>query len=194
MKTPSEASASGVLSPESAVQGRRGFLARAAAVLLGAAACLVPAAAGVVALLNPLRQKREAGRLVRLASLATVPEDGTPRKFPVIMDRTDAWSRFPNEPVGAVFVRRVAEGGVEAVQVVCPHAGCFVDYDAAQKIFACPCHNATFDLAGKRLQETSPSPRDLDSLEVDPQKLQRGEVWVKFESFRTGIPQKVSEA
>lgn len=178
---------------------RRGFLAGAIALVTGGIAYGVPALASLVSALNPLRQKSQAGQFLRLASLETLPDDGTPRKFPVILDRTDAWNRFPNEPVGAVFLRRLkgkvndkVEDTVEAIHVVCPHAGCFIVYDAAKNTYFCPCHNGSFDLTGKRLDESSPSPRDLDTLEVE---IRNGtEVWVKFQNFQTGIPQKVAEA
>ncbi len=173
------------------VQQRRGFFAKALAVVMGGAALAIPAAAGAVSFLNPLRQKGSAGKLLRLANLETLPEDGTPRKFPVVMDRTDAWSHFANEPVGAVFLRRTKDG-VEALQVICPHAGCYVGFDEANKRFYCPCHQASFDLDGKRLDEKSPSPRDLDMLEVELRN--KNEVWVKYETFRTGTPQKVADA
>lgn len=174
---------------------RRGFLAAAIALVAGGVACAVPALAGLVTFLNPLRQKGQAGQFLRLASLETLPEDGTPRKFPVILDRTDAWNRFPQQPVGAVFLRRVKQGGKEgiaAIHVVCPHAGCFIAYDSSRKQFVCPCHNGHFDLSGKRLDAHSPSPRDLDTLEVEIRN--QTEVWVKFQNFRTGTPQKVAEA
>ena len=166
-----------------------GFLAGAVAqppVASPARAC--PSRPGVA--LNPLRQKSQAGVFLRPASLETLPEDGTPRKFPVVLDRTDAWNRFPKEPVGRV-PRRVKDK-VEAIHVVCPHAGCFIVYDAAKNTYFCPCHNGNFDLTGKRLDSNSPSPRDLDTLEVE---IRDGtEVWVKFQNFQTGIPQKVAEA
>ncbi len=109
---------------------RRGFLEKATAIACGAVALATPVAAGVVTFLNPLRQKSQGGQFMRLASLDTIPEDGTPLKVPVIADRTDAWSRFPAEPIGAVFLRR-SGGSVEALQVICPHAGCSINYDAA---------------------------------------------------------------
>jgi Rieske Fe-S protein len=171
---------------------RRGFFAKALALLIGAAAYTVPAAAAVVAFLQPLRQKGQAGQFLRMTSLEMLPGDGTPRKFPAIMDRSDAWNRFPQEPVGAVYLRRGQEGKPEAIQVVCPHAGCFVEYDASNNNFLCPCHNGRFDLQGKRLGATSPSPRDLDTLEVEIRNA--SEVWVKFQSFRTGVPQKIADA
>ena len=103
---------------------------------------------------------------MRLASLETIPADGTPLKVPVIADRADAWSRFPAEPIGAVFLRH-SGGSVTALQVICPHAGCSINYDAAGRKYSCPCHAASFDLSGRRTDVTSPSPRDMDSLAVE---------------------------
>ena len=172
-------------------QPRRGFLAKSLALVLGAAAFATPVAVGIVSFLNPLRQKGQAGELLRLASLEGLPEDGPPVRVPVLMDSVDAWNRIPKQPVGAVFLRRTAKDQVLALQVVCPHAGCFVEYDEANKQYSCPCHKATFDLEGKRLEERSESPRDLDELEVD---VRGSEVWVKFERFQPGSTDKITQA
>jgi menaquinol-cytochrome c reductase iron-sulfur subunit len=174
---------------------RRGFMGKIAAVACGAVALAAPVVAGVVAFLNPLRQKSQGGQFMRLAALDTVPADGTPLKVPVIADRIDAWTRFPAEPIGAVFLRRVAGepgGKVEAFQVICPHAGCSINYDAAAKKYFCPCHAASFDLAGERTDATSPSPRNMDSLEVEVRN--KNEVWVKFQTFGVGTAKKVAQA
>jgi menaquinol-cytochrome c reductase iron-sulfur subunit len=168
-------------------ENRRGFLSQAATVALGAAAIAVPTAVGATAFLNPLRQKSQGGDFLRLASLDALPSDGAPVKVPVVADRVDAWSRFPAEAIGAVFLRRT-EKGVEALQVICPHAGCSINYDAPDKRFFCPCHAAAFDLNGKRLDATSPSPRDMDSLEV--QVRNKNEIWVKFQTFGIGVTAK----
>ena len=173
---------------------RRGFLAKTIALVLGAVAYAAPVAAGIVAALNPLRQKSRAGQFLRLASLDVLPLGGPPQRFPVIADRVDAWNRFANQPVGAVFLQRTGDKKVSAIHVVCPHAGCSVTYNEEKNEYLCPCHNAHFDLTGKRTDETSPSPRDLDTLEVDRGRLQDGEVWVNFENFRTGTPKKIAEA
>lgn len=180
------------LQPEAPVDidQRRGFLTRVVALLIGAAAYLPPAAAGAWVFFNPLRQKSQGGRMFRLATLETLDE--VPKKFPVIADRTDAWNRFPNEPVGAVYLRKTADDKVTAIHVVCPHAGCSVQYHAEGGKFFCPCHSASFDLAGARLDETSPSPRNLDTLDVEIRD--GNEVWVKFANFRTGTPEKIEEA
>ena len=175
----------------SAHDPRRRFLIKSVAVASGGLAYTVPALTGIVAFLNPLGQKSQAGALLRVASLDMLPEDGTPQKVSIVADRTDAWNRFANEPIGAVFLRRTGERQVEALNVVCPHAGCSVVYQDG-KLF-CPCHAASFDLDGKRLDETSPSPRDLDTLEVEiPEGTE--EIWVRFQNFQTGIAEKVPEA
>jgi menaquinol-cytochrome c reductase iron-sulfur subunit len=164
-------------------------LVRAAAVVCGGVALLVPAAAGIAAFLNPLRQKSQSGQFMKLALLDVLPEDGTPRKVPVVADRTDAWNLYPAEPIGAVFLRRTG-GGVTALQVICPHAGCSINFEgsAASGKFFCPCHSASFDLAGKRLDATSQSPRDMDALDAEIRN--KNEVWVKFETFPIGTAKK----
>jgi menaquinol-cytochrome c reductase iron-sulfur subunit len=173
-------------------ENRRGFFGRAAAVLCGGAALLVPAAVGVAAFLNPLRQQGRRGQFMRLASLDVLPEDGTPQKVPVVAERTDAWTQYPPEPIGAVFLRR-AEGKVDALQVICPHAGCSINFEATANAgkFFCPCHAASFDLTGKRLDRTSPSPRDMDTLEVEIRN--KNEVWVKFQDFAVGTASKAAQ-
>lgn len=169
---------------------RRGFIAQAAAVLFGGVSLLIPAAVGVLGFLNPLRQKSQSGQFMRVASLDVLSEDGTPHKVPVIADRTDAWNRYPSEPIGAVFLRRVGNE-VKAFQVTCPHAGCSINFESSGKEgkFFCPCHSASFDLAGTRINRPSPSPRDMDTLDVEIRN--QNEVWVKFETFRLGASKKV---
>jgi menaquinol-cytochrome c reductase iron-sulfur subunit len=173
-------------------ENRRGFLGRAAAVICGGFALLVPTAVSIAAFLNPLRQKSQSGQFMRLVSLEVLPEDGTPRKVPVIADRTDAWNTYPAEPIGAVFLRRKG-AEISALQVICPHAGCSINYESSSSggKFFCPCHAASFDLAGKRTDATSPSPRDMDTLDVEVRN--KNEVWVKFETFGVGTAKKVAQ-
>ena len=128
--------------------------------------------------LDPILKRKKSGGtdtdrpLRRVAAVDAIPFDGTPVQVPVIADLTDAWMREPNQPVGAVYLRNNG-GKIECLNAICPHAGCFVAYASERKVFQCPCHNSTFDLDGKRLLEKSPSPRDMDTLEVDPDILVR---------------------
>lgn len=172
--------------------GRRGFFKKSLAALLGALAAMVPLAAGLMVATDPLRRKAAAGTVVKVTTLDALPADGVPRRFPVIAAKTDAWNRFEAAPVGAVYLRRMTDDKVEALNVVCPHAGCFVDFVPGSGKFHCPCHQSSFAADGKIDDARSPSPRGLDSLAV--QVKQDGSVWVAFQNFEAGRPDKVPVA
>jgi Rieske Fe-S protein len=184
---------------DAAVEPRRGFGAQLAAGALAVVAFAVPVVTSLAAALNPLRQKGRAGKFYRLASLDALPEDGTPQKVAVVAERVNAWTRSV-EPIGAVYLIRSGADDVRAIQVVCPHAGCSVEFKEIvdteggqkQRQFVCPCHKAHFDLEGKRLDAVSASPRDLDTLEVEIRD--QSEVWVQFQNFQLGTASKVPVA
>ena len=174
---------------------RRSVLVACAAATIGAVASLFPLGAGALLLLDPiLKRKSKAGGgeanpgerpFRRVASADALPADGTPVQVPVIADLTDAWNREANQPVGAVYLRKLADGNVACFNAICPHAGCFVGYATERKVFQCPCHTSSFQLDGQRIMP-SPSPRNMDALQVDPEKLKSGEVWVQFVNYYSG--------
>jgi len=172
------------------VAPRRNLLASIAAVVIGAFVGVVPFAAGLATFLDPLwRQKKTRGDASgplfrRVASLEALPANGTPIQVPVVADLTDAWNREANQPIGAVYLRRDGDT-VHCFNAICPHAGCFVGYAAERKIFQCPCHTSSFELDGQRISP-SPSPRNMDELAVDQEKLKAGEVWVQFVNYYPG--------
>jgi menaquinol-cytochrome c reductase iron-sulfur subunit len=168
---------------------RRNFLTKAAAIAIGGLITLVPAAAGLFVFFDPLRRKSASGGAVLVASLGSLPENGEPRKFPVLATKVDAWNRSPNVPIGAVYLQRFKDGQVRALNVVCPHAGCFVDFRPAKGHYHCPCHDSTFSTDGKVLDPKSPSPRPLDDLKVE---IRNGtEIWVTFQNYRAGTHEKI---
>ena len=67
----------------------------------------------------------------------------------------------------------------------CPHLGCKIDYKASSGSYFCPCHASTFDLKGEKQNKIPP--RGMDSLET---RVTDGTVWVKYENFQGGIPEK----
>jgi quinol---cytochrome c reductase iron-sulfur subunit, bacillus type len=178
---------------------RRGFVKQALAVITGAIVTLVPLAAGLAVFLDPLRNRRKKGSkgqdeagFIRVATLDGLLIGGAPRKFSVIDDRSDAWNLFPQESVGLIFLLRTGETEVRAYNAACPHAGCFVDFDADRKLYQCPCHDSSFKMTGEIASEKSPAARGLDELDV---KIKNdAEVWVKFQNFRAGTAEKIAEA
>jgi menaquinol-cytochrome c reductase iron-sulfur subunit len=170
------------------VNSRRGFLSKFTAVACGGLATLAPMAAGVWTFLDPLRRKGAAASFLPVTELSAIPDDGVPRQFAVVSERIDAWTGFPREPIGAVYLRR--EKGskeVEALSATCPHAGCFIELEGEARCFRCPCHNSSFTLDGGII-EPSPSPRAMDAIECRVGA--NGEVAVKWENFYSGIAEK----
>lgn len=191
----SEPEAAAIDPPAEKSDKRRTFLAKFAAVVIGGVTMLTPLAVGLSVLLDPLRRKKAKGDFVWVAKLDALAVGGTPLRFPVIKDQIDHFNRFPDEPVGMVYLQRLADDSVVALQATCPHLGCTVDFVTKTDRFACPCHKSFFEKDGIRIDpDTCPAPRSLDTLEVDTERLRTdGEVWVHFQKFRTGTPEKIAK-
>lgn len=182
-------------------KNRRSFLAIAIAVVSGAVAMLTPLAVGVVTFFSPLFRRSRAPE-VRIALLSQVPSDGRPRLFPVSAERVDAWNRYPEQKIGAVYlVRQTASDPPIAFTAKCPHAGCFIGYTDGDDQLRCPCHTSSFNLDGSRARgDAEVSPRDMDQLPVKLKQINGAEdekfteVWVEFIDFQTGSKEKVPTA
>lgn len=61
-------------------------------------------------------------------------------------------------------VYRDMEGVIHALDPVCTHAKCIVQWNHAEKSWDCPCHGARFDSQGHVL--TGPARADLDKIDV----------------------------
>lgn len=59
-----------------------------------------------------------------------------------------------------VAAYRDEQGKVSAVSAVCPHLGCIVNWNEAEKSWDCPCHGSRFSDEGKMLH--GPAVKDLD--------------------------------
>ena len=133
------------------------------------------------------------------------PEEGPPDKW--LWETPDAFLAWFEKQRPKAFRRyrdfmrkkhRTAEkpDEVQACNAVCPHLGCMVGYQESQTRFYCPCHQSAFQPDGK-LIPPSAAARGLDSLEV---RLEAGDagggqrVLVKFQNFRSGIPEKIAKS
>ena len=70
--------------------------------------------------------------------------------------------KFGSEPGLLV---RTTEGELKAFSARCTHLNCTVQYDPAQKLIVCACHNGQFDLNGKNV--AGPPPKPLPALTVN---------------------------
>ena len=192
-------------------QPRRNFVAEIAAIVVGGVISVVSLVSGLVIFLDPLSRKpkvplayrdaeegdndsEEGGGsgFIRICSLEAIPDDGIPRRFPVITDQIDAWNFTPDQPIGAIYlIRDKGESEPKIFHATCPHAGCSVAPNSENTALLCPCHNSSFDLNGDKIDmpgKKNPSPRSLDKLEFDTDKLsEQNEIWVKYLDYYTGI-------
>ncbi|NNE94230.1 MAG: Rieske 2Fe-2S domain-containing protein [Verrucomicrobiales bacterium] len=167
---------------------RRDFLQKAGSVCAGCALVGTPVVAGMAVVADPLRLPPDDPEFLKVAKLDALPSDGTPQKFVVKNDKIDAWSRFPDRVIGAVYLRRLENNEIQAFNVVCPHLGCAINYREEQHDYFCPCHDSAFALEDGEQGPGSPSARPLDSLEAEVRN--ENEVWVKFQNFQTGVAEK----
>jgi menaquinol-cytochrome c reductase iron-sulfur subunit len=177
---------------------RRGFFSEVLAFFIGGAILTVPLAGGLALFLDPLLRRkrasssgqdarRDADGFLRVASLASLPDNGKPQIFTVYDDVVDAWNKFADQPIGRVFLRKLTDGSVTAFNVRCPHLGCAVDYRSSHNDYFCPCHMSAFNLDGQKENEIPP--RGMDSLDVKIKN--KAEVWVRYQFFKAGTPEKI---
>lgn len=168
---------------------RRNFAAEIMAVAVGAVVGIVPAALGGLFFLDPLVRKRDGGDSDGFIEtdlvLDALPADGSPVRYTVRDDLVNAWNMFPDQPIGAAWLRRIQDQ-VLAFSTVCPHLGCDVEHRAGEGDFYCPCHTSAFDLDGKPLNAIPP--RGMDTLEAT---VKDGRIWLKYEQFRGATSEKV---
>lgn len=138
----------------------------------------------------------------RVARLTDLPVN-TPVEASITGRRQDAWSIYPEEVVGRVWlVRRTdeetpnADALVDCYSALCPHLRCAVQADKAQGCFVCPCHRGKFDLEGQRMSQDgqkNPANRGLDSLTCRIVE-EDEDAWVEvtWQEFEPAITDKVA--
>jgi menaquinol-cytochrome c reductase iron-sulfur subunit len=189
------------------LMNRRSLLKVVSGAMAAMSACIVgiPGVGYVVATVRGgTSNGKTVQRVIRLKDLPV----GRPIEMPITGRRHDAWTAYEKETIGRVWLLRTAaqpdqpaaNEKVEALSTLCPHLGCAVKLSASKKSFVCPCHQAGFDLAGRKLNQRdlghkNPSPRDLDALECRIVQDDAGESWVEvtYERFQRGLTAKVSQ-
>ena len=126
---------------------------------------------------NPWADLYDAGRVKPLASMKSFITENFDYPSHLIVDRltpaqtTDTAQLRENEGaivrVGAkkVAAFRDAEGELHLLSPVCPHLGCYVQWNEAERSWDCPCHGSRFNPVGKLLN--GPALSDLAPEEYD---------------------------
>ncbi len=156
---------------------KRNFLKGLTMVLLGfiTAFLSIP----FVTYLIPSSKEGE-NKFVKVPNFPNLPI-GAPTKL--TFEDMDVQAFITSNVVYDIWVIKHAPDKATVYSPLCPHLNC--RYTFVNNQFACPCHGSIFDEKGKVLG--GPAPRPLDTL---PYKIENGELFVKWELFKAGIPQK----
>ncbi|MBF0559761.1 MAG: ubiquinol-cytochrome c reductase iron-sulfur subunit [Nitrospirae bacterium] len=175
-----------IVNPESGREdtSRRRFLKW----LLGIIAAVNALVAGVPflrSLISPSSAARQ-NPWLKVASINSLPE-GKPVDIRFMAEPDDAY--IHTTVLRSVWVIRHSAGDITVFSPVCTHLGCYYQWSQQSNRFECPCHASLFSLDGKVLG--GPAPRSLDVL---PSKIENGNVYVKWERFKVGTPERIPVA
>ncbi len=159
---------------------RRGFLKRATGIL-ASLVCIAIGIPVIGALIGPaFRSKKPIW--TKVGSLNEI-STGEPTKLTFAVKTTSAY--IAQTVLHDVWVVK-QPSQITVFSPICPHLGCEYNWDPKTNHFECPCHGSVYAINGKVLG--GPAPRPLDIL---PTKIQSGELYIQWETFKVGIPEKV---
>jgi Rieske Fe-S protein len=70
-----------------------------------------------------------------------------------------------------VYVKQVNADEVIAISAACSHLGCIVTWDEEQKLFKCPCHDGSYDMAGRVVSGPPPRPLKRHKTKIEDGKI-----------------------
>lgn len=168
--------------PEQYDPSRRSFLKLGTGIITGFAGLILAVPFLDALISQSLRVKL--GKFVDAGPVSDLTE-GNPQKVFFDEREKDAYiEEVERRDVWAI--KHQEKDDVTVFSPICPHLGCRYNWHPEQNEFICPCHGSVFAKDGKVLH--GPAPRGLDTL---PKKFEDGDLYVKWERFKLGIPQKV---
>lgn len=128
-----------------------------------------------------LRSQKE--KWIRVAEVQSIPE-GEPVRLNFAQSELDAY--IQQSIVHSVWVVKLSPSEITVYSPICPHAGCYFNWSAQLRRFACPCHASVFEINGTVV--SGPAPRPLDTL---PAKIDNGALFVVWKRFMSGVAEKI---
>jgi Rieske Fe-S protein len=173
---------------------RRTFL-KWATNLLGALFAVVVGIPAALYLLDPRNRKAPPGSFRTVGRFSELAP-GVPTQVVIHDTRWDAWTLYPSDVIGRVWLVRRGKDQLDVFTTICPHLGCSINFEKAANLFICPCHNGTYELDGSRKENTTapnPAPRGMDRLEWRRDPADSDLIQVKYENFIQGIDKPVAK-
>jgi Rieske Fe-S protein len=120
-------------------------------------------------LFNPNRIKPVAGFTSFIKENADVVKEFFKKRFSAsnlkeLADLAPGEARVVKYEEEAIALYKDENGKLHAIDPVCPHAKCMVDWNSAEKSWDCPCHGSRFSYDGELL--TGPSVHNLQVIEL----------------------------
>jgi menaquinol-cytochrome c reductase iron-sulfur subunit len=84
----------------------------------------------------------------------------------------------PKSPGKVPFSTPIVNMGFVLFSPICPHLGCFYNYNADANKFQCPCHGSQFDFEGAHI--SGPAARGLDPLPMRERNGQAEVTWIRY--------------
>ncbi len=162
-------------------KSRRSFLG----VMLGLVSAFIGALLAIPVLrylFYPLTAKANSSDWSAAGSSSEAAASLAPLSRKLEMKQKDGWRETDSTPM-VYLIKKGNE--IQALSAICPHLGCTVPWIAERKEFVCPCHVAVFGPDGS--YRSGPARRGMDILET---KTTNGQVMVKYQTFRTDVPNK----
>jgi len=161
---------------------RRNFLKKLTGIILVLIAFILgwPLASFLISPLDTEDKKR---KFVKVPDFASIPQERPTRMiFPYIQKD----SFLTQNELLDVWVIKHSPTAATVYSPMCTHLSCQYDWKDAEQQFVCPCHASVFDPNGK--VTAGPAPRPLDTL---PYKIQNGELFVQWATYKPGISEKL---
>ena len=125
-------------------------------------------------LISPATTSQESEAWISAGPLENYPV-GVPTLFSFTRSKINGWEKTVNS-YGVYIIRgSEAETDVLALSNICTHLSCRVTWEEGRQEYACPCHDAQFDIVGNVL--AGPPPRPLDPYET---KVEEGNLFIHF--------------
>lgn len=160
---------------------RRRFLKLAVGVLAAVNGLVlgIPVAA---ALFGPARKRKKAVWFA-VAEVGPLPQN-QPVELKFEAEAEDAFHH--SRALYSVWVIKHAAGSATVFSPLCTHLDCRFIWNSGTGHFECPCHASAFAVDGKVL--SGPAPRPLDRFDY---RIENGRLFVRWERFKAGAPEKV---
>lgn len=137
----------------------------------------------LAAFLLSSKSKKGGDQFIKVPNFSSVPVD-QPTKL--TFQYIDEQAFLRQNTFYDIWVLKHSNTEAKVFSPLCTHLSCRYNWDSNGRTFACPCHGSVFNQDGGVV--AGPAPRPLDVL---MHKIENGELYVNWQVFKPGIPQKV---